>query len=328
MELDIFEEGFGRVAIAQQMPTDLQPFLMEPASPFVLQGDKMRALLQQFSGEGFDAWFTRVWAKKSFILYTRSDLSVLELRVAWRHRIKGTWDKIEEASLPPFYFQLAFTPYINTKAIFENPVEYQTFDIHFSLDYLQSFGLDYKMMDVFINRVDLRQVAELAVHPYPCSRDMVQLIDMLLRSDYSLAGKRRQQHHHIAAILTAALEVVSVEEGVKLPLTAQDKAALYRVREILDTEPVDEYPGNDTLLRHVRPYLNTWKLNYGFKQLFGTNPQDYFLNRRFSEAQERLARGQKIIDIAYWMGYGSATTFGKEFRKRFGMSPTQWRTRG
>lgn len=325
MELEVFEEGYGRVEITRQVPKDLLPYLQEPAVPLVMIGKHLRALLLEFTGEGFQAWFNRVWAARPLVLNGRGERAVLELRVAWRHRIKGTWETVDDAELPPMFFQLAFTPYIKTKVIFEAAAEYQTFDVHFMLDYLQDFGLDYKMMEHFIEKVNKGEPATLNVRPYKCNKEMIHLIEHLLHSDYSLVGKRRQLHNHIDSILTAALEIVSEAEGVKLPLTAQDKEALYAVRDILDTEPVDEYPGNDVLLRKVHPHLNTWKLNYGFKQLFGTNPQDYFLNRRFSEACERLAKGHKIIDVALWMGYGSSTTFGKEFRKRFGVTPTHWR---
>jgi AraC-like DNA-binding protein len=325
MDLEVFEEGFGRVQLTREVPGDLLPHLMVTATPLVLLGNHLRALLLEFSGDGFQAWFNRLWAAKPVVVSTRGELAVLELRVAWRHRIKGTWDQVEEPSLPPQFFQLAFTPFIQTRAILEAAVEYQTFDVHFTLPYLEAFGLEYKMMERFIASVHRDEAAALAPRPYKCNKEMVQLIQYLLDSEYSPAGKKLQLHHHIASILTAALEIVSVAEGVKLPLTQQDKEALHAVRQVLDTEPVDEYPGNDYLLRQVRPHLNTWKLNYGFKQLFGTNPKDYFLGRRFSEAQQMLAKGDKIVHVAHWLGYGSATTFGKEFRKRFGVSPKEWR---
>lgn len=327
MDLEVFEQGYGLVQLTRDVPKDLVHYLSEPAVPLVMIGNNLRALLLEFTGDGFQAWFNRVWAARPLVLNGRGERAVLELRVAWRHRIKGSWENVEDPSLPPLFFQLAFTPYIKTRVVLESAVEYQTFDVHFTLAYLQVFGLDYKMMERFITRVSKGEPTTLNPHPYKCSDEMVHLIRFLLHSDYSLAGKKRQLHNHIDSILTAALEIVSATDQVKLPLTTQDREALYAVREILDTEPVDEYPGNDVLLRKVHPHLNTWKLNYGFKQLFGTNPQDYFLNRRFSEARERLAKGQKIADVAIWMGYGSSTTFGKEFRKRFGVTPTQWRMR-
>jgi len=327
MELEVFEEGYGLVQLTREVPRDLLPYLREPATPLVMIGKNLRALLLEFSGEGFQAWFNRVWAARPLVLNGRGERAVLELRIAWRHHIRGSWENVEDPSLPPLFFQLAFTPHIKTKAIFETAAEYQTFDIHFALAYLQDFGLEYKMMERFIASVSKREPATLNVHPYKCNTEMVHLIQHLLSSDYSLVGKKRQLHNHIDSILTAALEIVSEAVGVKLPLTTQDRQALYAVRDILDREPVDEYPGNDVLLRKVHPHLNTWKLNYGFKQVFGTSPKDYFLRRRFSEACERLAKGQQIADVAIWMGYGSSTTFGKEFRKRFGVSPKQWQIR-
>lgn len=325
MDLELFEEGFGKINLSTHVPAHLQSLLLQPATPHVITGHQFTALLEQFSGDGFQAWYNRVWAQRPFRLLTRGDLSALELRVAWRHRIEGRWDTIDEPSLPPQYFQLAFTPHIQTQAIFRAAAEYQTFDIHFSLSYLQNFGLDYPLMDRFITQVLLRHPAALAPHPYPCSAEMIHLIQLLLHSQHSAAGKRRQLQHLIGAILTAALEVVRMTDDVSLPLTMQDRSALYAIREFLDQAPLDEYPGNDVLLRHVHPHLNTWKLNYGFRQVFAINPEEYFLRRRFSEAQAMLAQGRRVIDVAHFLGYSTSSTFIKEFRKRFGTTPKQWR---
>jgi AraC-like DNA-binding protein len=319
----MFEQGHGRVDITREPPKNMLVYLIEPASPIILLGGNMRALLQEFVGEGFHAWYTRVWAKRPFRLFTRGDISVLELRIAWRDRIIGQWEHIAEAVLPPGYFQLASTPHIDTQAVFESPAEYQTFDIHFSFSYLESFGLDYKMMEQFLNKVFLQQPAAFGTRPYKCSREMIDLISMLLRSEYSVPGKKRQLQHHIASILTAALEIVSVTEGVQRPLTEQDRVGLYAIRDLLDNSPFDEYPGNDVLARTA--FLNLWKLSYGFKQLFGATPEDYFRTRKFDEALKRLSRGDSVIDIALFLGYATSSNFITEFRKRYGVTPHQWR---
>lgn len=327
MDLEVKEEGQGTVRIESVTPAILQPYLIEGSRPISLIGRHFKGIFLEFPAEGFSAWFSRFLPDQPLVLQAQGSGSVLELRIAWRHRIRGKWETIEEAGMPPQYFQMAFTPHVATRAIFEQPVEYQTFDVHFELPYLEKFGLDYAMMDRFIAKVHTRQPAELAPHPYKCSLEMLHIVRMILNSKHSAPGRQRQLRHHIAALLTAALEVVAWFEGVPMPLTQSDREALHRIREILDKADVDQYPGNDELLMRVFPHLNTWKLNYGFKQLFATNPQDYFLRRRFSEAQQLLAKGKRVSDVAIEVGYESATTFIKEFRKRFGVTPKQWKMR-
>lgn len=324
MELEVFEEGKGPVLLTREVPADLLPLVLQQASPLVMLGYDFRGLLLDFSGDGFHAWFSRMWAARPLVLRTRGGFQALELRIAWRHKLHGKWENIKDPGLAPLFFQLAFTPYIATRAIFDAPLEYQTFDIHFYVEYLDSFGLDYKMMDEFINKVKKGEPAELAPRPYKCSLYMIQLVQSLLQSDYTAQGHRRQLHDHISSILTAALEIIGKDESVKLPLSIADKRALYEIRDFLDRVDIDMYPGNDVLLRRVHPFLNTWKLNYGFQRLFGTNPEEYFLLRRFSIAREMIAAGRRIGSVAVEVGYESSTTFIKEFKKRFGMTPGKW----
>jgi len=322
--MEVFEEGFGLVQLTSEVPMELLKFLIYPANPLVLLGHHIKALMLEFPGEGFSAWYNRFWAKGPVILKAQDARSVLELRIAWRHQIKGKWDGVEESDLPPYYFQLCFTPHVATRAIFEAPLCYQTFDIHFDLSFLVSFGLDYKVIDQFIERVRLKRQAELSRTPYKCTREMITLIQFIINSDYSEAGKRRQLTSHVQSILTAALEEVSREEGVHLPITPANREALREIKHYLDTCELFEYPGTDKLIALTTTPLPPFKFRYGFRRLFGETPEEYFLIRRFTEAQRLLARGHSVTAVAYELGYKTPKTFIKEFNKRFGVSPGKW----
>ncbi|MBQ3659757.1 MAG: helix-turn-helix transcriptional regulator, partial [Bacteroidales bacterium] len=64
------------------------------------------------------------------------------------------------------------------------------------------------------------------------------------------------------------------------------------------------------------------------KRLTGNSPNDFVRNFRFKEAAEAISRGEKSLsDIAEHTGFGSYSYFSKAFKKHFGVSPKEYRTK-
>jgi AraC-like DNA-binding protein len=320
MKIELEQEGKGQIEIFQSIPTDFKEHLIAPANPIAFQGTNVKGLMQEFRGDGFSAWYCQFWTQSPMIIKARGDMPALELRIALKNIIRGTWEKIPNAELPVHYFQMGFVPYIVTKAIFEGALEYQTFDIHFKLSFLHEFGIDYKTLDRFCNKVNKDEPAELHKYPYPCSPIMIDAVNTILNNSFSLPGKARLLRNNVTNILIAALEQVGKDEMGKLPLSPADIEALHHVRELIEKHcPV--YLSNDMLVTKARPRLNAFKLSYGFKRVFGINPYDYYLQLRFNLGKKLLREGNTVAAVANELEYESPTTFIKEFKKRFMYTP-------
>jgi AraC-like DNA-binding protein len=63
-----------------------------------------------------------------------------------------------------------------------------------------------------------------------------------------------------------------------------------------------------------------------FKKFFGVSLHDYLTDQKFSYGKSLLYSGTKTIaEIAELLNYDSTSNFVIAFKKRFGVSPTQWR---
>ena len=83
-------------------------------------------------------------------------------------------------------------------------------------------------------------------------------------------------------------------------------------------------------------YLRTLPFNYDylrklFKQDFGVTPHRFLSDTRLQAAAERLGRcdesGANITEISHLCGYREPLYFSKIFRKKFGLSPSQYQER-
>jgi AraC-like DNA-binding protein len=323
MILEINQEGVGAIEVCQSIPMELQDFVISPAEPTAFCGENFKGLMQEFKGTGFSAWYSRYWMEAPVVLSARGDIPVLELRVSLKNVIRGTWEKIQNAELPLYHFQMGFVPHILTRAIFDAGKEYETFDIHFDLHFLKDIGIDYKTLDLFINKVYLDHPAELSQVHHPCSPLMLDAIHAILHNSYSMKGKAWLLRNNVTNILIGALEELGRGEMESLPLSPGDIEALHHVRDLIAAHcPV--YLGNDILVLRARPTLNAFKLSYGFKRLFGITPYDYYLERRFMLAKRLLLEGNTVTSVANELEYESATTFIKAFKKRFDYTPKKF----
>ena len=65
-----------------------------------------------------------------------------------------------------------------------------------------------------------------------------------------------------------------------------------------------------------------------FRRVLGLSPMEYLINQRLEHALHLLLTSDlPVAQVAETCGFGDASYFGKAFRKKTGLSPTQYRHR-
>ncbi len=73
--------------------------------------------------------------------------------------------------------------------------------------------------------------------------------------------------------------------------------------------------------------ISRYYLSHLFADKLSLSPQDYILNCRMDESKRLLRRtALTITEIADMVGYENPMIFSKTFKKRYGMTPSQYRT--
>ena len=71
-------------------------------------------------------------------------------------------------------------------------------------------------------------------------------------------------------------------------------------------------------------YLSKSTICRRFRRYFQTTPSDYIEAKRFSEAKNLLGAGQSVQNACLNSGFSDCSYFIMRFRKRFGMTPSQY----
>jgi AraC-like DNA-binding protein len=108
-------------------------------------------------------------------------------------------------------------------------------------------------------------------------------------------------------------------------LQPNDIERLHHAKEIL-IQNLDHPPSLLELARQVG--LNDYKLKQGFRQVFGTTVFGYLQTHRMKHAKQLLAeRELSVAGVAQLIGYTSQSRFCDAFKRQFGISPREYRTR-
>ncbi|WNZ21631.1 helix-turn-helix transcriptional regulator [Leptolyngbya sp. NK1-12] len=104
-----------------------------------------------------------------------------------------------------------------------------------------------------------------------------------------------------------------------------DIERLHHAKEIL-LQNFDNPPSLLDLARQVG--LNDYKLKQGFRQVFGTTVFGYLQMHRMKYAQQLLTQRElSVAGVAQLVGYASQSRFCDAFKRQFGVSPREYRTR-
>lgn len=95
-----------------------------------------------------------------------------------------------------------------------------------------------------------------------------------------------------------------------------------KARNIL-TERMDEPPTLKELAKEIG--MNEYNLKIGFRNVYGVPPFRYLQEHKLTYSKSLLKEGQmQVAEIAYAVGYKSASHYIEAFRKKFGSTPLKF----
>jgi AraC family transcriptional regulator len=126
-----------------------------------------------------------------------------------------------------------------------------------------------------------------------------------------------------AIVLAQRLLALKGRPATQAPRPGLSPALLRRAKEFLNDQ-MERNPGVTELSTAVG--MSVDHFSRMFKRSTGLAPHQYLGNIRLERAKRMLVEGgSPIIEIAYEIGYANPSQFSAFFRKRTGLSPTEFR---
>ena len=141
-----------------------------------------------------------------------------------------------------------------------------------------------------------------------------------------LAGGLKQIYLEAKVIELLAVyidELLLEDKTMQAPsLSREDMAGIRKAKNILDAD-IANAPSLGELKRMA--CLNECKLQTGFKRLYGMTVHAYIIDQRLETARYLLeSRDIRVSEAAQYVGYNELGQFAEKFKKKFGVSPSEF----
>lgn len=153
-----------------------------------------------------------------------------------------------------------------------------------------------------------------------CYHEIGSLMNMLYNNFISQSPSRELEYHLLSSLLLMVRETVMREES--------DEEQKEQELGHLIQSYIDEHYLENISLQDIAVELNMsqYYISHVFKRTIGYSPMQYVIRRRIGESQSYLLSTDKTVtEIAYMVGYNSASNFNSAFKKMVGMSPQRYR---
>lgn len=199
---------------------------------------------------------------------------------------------------------------------------------------LVAVRLEQEALDLLADNKDLPDVARQAMEGRlddltgmaPLPGTLRSLGHSLLRSPY--VGQMQVLFRQ-AKVLELLAHQLAAFGGVGTPRSL-NSVELAKVRMARDRLMADmrSPPGLDELARDVG--ISAKRLNSGFREIYGTTVFNYLRDARLDAARAALEADTPLAlkHLAWELGYGQVTNFVTAFRRRFGVTPGNYRADG
>ncbi|MFW5715221.1 MAG: helix-turn-helix transcriptional regulator [bacterium] len=152
----------------------------------------------------------------------------------------------------------------------------------------------------------------------PC---MQMILEQILSSAYSGSLKRFYLEAKCMELITKRLDQLCHQREVRTQplLRRTDIDHIHDARHIL-TERIADPPSLQEIALAVG--INSNKLKYGFRKVFGTTVFGYLRTLRLEEGRRLLEDSElSVTEVAFQVGYSSLSHFARIFKQTYGSSP-------
>lgn len=114
-----------------------------------------------------------------------------------------------------------------------------------------------------------------------------------------------------------------------------NETVIYEKSEIPDSDHIvqlalnyiDDHLSEKINLSDMAHQLNVCRstLVQNFRQIIGISPYAYVLQKKLETAQKMIMQGVSPVQTARQIGFDNYSSFFRAFRKRYHMSPSEWK---
>jgi AraC family transcriptional activator of pyochelin receptor len=326
MNRKLISEKSGEISCAEILPDSLAGYRV-PGEPFSAAAWECGDILFQEMNWEVHIRYTNYLLQEDDRIRIIDDRPLLALQFILSNSFYGDWQGLGKRIDHEASFNLFYVPSL------EQSLEgckgtrvYSKVEFQFPLHQLKLLAPHFPLLEQLLEQMDKGNPALLHKSNQVASSEMLTGVRQILHNPYSSGIKKIYAEAKGMGLLINALDAFNKNKPAPPPrLTHFEAEQVYQAKDLL-LEHIDSPFSLFGLATQVG--TSKFKLNNGFKEIYGVTVFDFLLNARMEKAQFLLLETHHTIEsIAYLTGYNDPYSFSRAFKKYFGTSPKHYRAR-
>jgi AraC-like DNA-binding protein len=215
---------------------------------------------------------------------------------------------------------LNYVPYIQTSLHLRPGEVYSHLSVFYHRKHLLSLQSSIPGLMSFAAKTTVEQAAYFSRQYAIADAAILSVVDNILECPYQgHLGEIYIGHLCVELLLLALVKITTATPTMSGLIVEEDTKRVYRAKELLLQDM-----GHDMSLASLAEQMgiSVYKLNHGFKSVYGIGAAEYLMEARMKKAHHALAETEApIAVIARECGYSHPHAFALTFKKYFGYTP-------
>ena len=221
-------------------------------------------------------------------------------------------------------FNIVYSPHFDLHSRHEDRKEYISLSIEYRMDVLQEWAGYFPILASFLEKVQAGLPATMLNENGWLTKEMQDITYKVLHCPLDTPAYRAY-FDLLAKELLFHLLLQSVQRDPPSAYSHYEVEGIHAAREMIRKNIRYHF-----VIREIaqKVGMNEFKLKNGFREIFGNGVYEYLRIERMQEARNLLSeRGRSVKEVAALTGYKSVNSFIKAFKKKFSLTPGEFRKR-
>ncbi|HEY4208354.1 MAG TPA: AraC family transcriptional regulator, partial [Puia sp.] len=214
---------------------------------------------------------------------------------------------------------LNYVPFVDAALNIRPGETYTHFSVYYRKQDLLSLQSSFPTLTPFLAKISADQPATFGDAYTIADTAILNVVDNILGCTYSGHIRALYIHHLCTELLLLSLLRISVNMPSVGIISEEDAYRIYKAKDLL-LQDMSSHISLSSLAEDSG--LSIYKLNHGFKSIYGIGATEFLLEARMKNAHKVLSETDTTInEIAKASGYSHPHAFSLAFKKYFGYTP-------
>jgi AraC-like DNA-binding protein len=319
MNIRIGAAQVGEIELSPVLPSSLQSLQIPDTIGYGAAGPFGHVLVQQMEGEGITAIYHSLYFTQGDQVIYRSEEPAIRLQIVLRNSYNYESMHLGKGVLHERGISLNYVPLVNTSLKMRPGETYSHLSVYYQKQHLLSLQSSFPTLIPFLAKISVDQPALFGESYTIADAAILSVVDNILGCTYSGHIRELYIHYLCTELLLLSLIRISSDTPSAGAIGEEDAYRIYRAKELL----LQDMGGNISLSSLAEETgLSIYKLNHGFKAIYGIGATEFLHEARMKNAHHALSETDMTIGvIAKISGYSHPHAFSLAFKKYFGYTP-------